>query len=142
MLALIEMLHHAPRYGLKYIFVHDSYYEPLLTFAGWRQIDSFNFGETTVWSTIGIPPATQIPSPLRPPRWQGIMWGTVPFGCSLVTIVLAFVFRKKNGAPEDDESDELAGQSFEVQKIASEETDTPELASPQHGAESPSRSDV
>jgi hypothetical protein len=121
MLALIEMLHHAPRYGLKYVFVHDSYYEPLLTFAGWRQIDSFNFGETTVWSTIGIPPATQIPSPLRPPRWQGIMWGTIPFGCSLVTIALAFFFRKREDEPEDGgtlETDEPASATLGLQTFA------------------------
>jgi hypothetical protein len=145
MLALIEMLRHAPRYGLKYIFVHDSYYEPLLTFAGWHQIDSFNFGETTVWSTIGIPPATEIPSPLRPPRWQGIMWGTIPFGCSLVTIVLAFVFRNKNGESEDDEllrADDSAVSSFELQNIAPQEPVTSELTSPQHSSESSLRTDL
>jgi hypothetical protein len=134
MLALSEILRHAPRYGLKYIFVRDSYYEPLLTFAGWHQIDSFNFGETTVWTTIGIPPATQIPSPLRPPRWQGIMWGTIPFGCSLVTIVLAFVFRKRKDEPEDKEvleTDERAGSSFELQKLSPHEPVTPELTSSQ-----------
>jgi len=95
MLALSETLRHAPRYGLRYIFVHDSYYDPFLTFAGWRQIDSFNHGETTVWTTVGIPPATKIPSPLEPPLWQGIMWGTVPFGVSLVTLLLAFLFRTR-----------------------------------------------
>jgi hypothetical protein len=104
MLALSEMLRHASRYGLRYIFVHDSFYDPILTFAGWRQIDSFNQGETTVWTTIGIPKATTIPSPLRPPRWQGIMWGTVPFGTSLVTIALAFFFSKKKDASEGDET--------------------------------------
>ena len=80
------------------------FYDPILTFAGWRQIDSFNQGETTVWTTIGIPKATTIPSPLRPPRWQGIMWGTVPFGTSLVTIALAFFFSKKKDASEGDET--------------------------------------
>ena len=102
MLALSEMLRHASRYGLRYIFVHDSFYNPILTFAGWRQIDSFNDGETTVWTTIGIPPATTIPSPLRPPRWQGIMWGTIPFGTSLVTIALAFIFAKKTDDSKPD----------------------------------------
>ena len=37
MASLRAMLEHANRYGLKYIFVHDRYYEPLLTFAGWRK---------------------------------------------------------------------------------------------------------
>jgi hypothetical protein len=35
--ALRAMLKHADRYGLKYIFVRDPYYEPLLAFAGWRE---------------------------------------------------------------------------------------------------------
>ena len=94
-LALSEMLNHAPRYGLKYIFVHDSYYEPLLTFAGWRQIEDYDHGDTTVWTTNGIPPAHPIPSPFRPPMWQGIMWGIVPFGTSLITIFLAFLSWKE-----------------------------------------------
>jgi hypothetical protein len=94
--ALTEMLRHADKYGLKYIFVHDAFYEPILTFGGWRKIDSFNHGETTVWTTLGVPKATKIPSPLEPPVWQGIMWGTIPFGTSLVTIVLAWLaYRKK-----------------------------------------------
>ncbi len=97
MLALSEMLHHASHYGLRYIFVHDSYYEPILTFAGWRQIESFNHGETTVWTTNGIPPATTIPSPLKPPPWQGILWGTIPFGTSLLTILVVLFAAKKRG---------------------------------------------
>lgn len=89
MLALSAMLRHASRYGLRYIFVHDSYYEPLLVFGGWNQIESYNHGDITVWSRPGIPYATPIPSPLRPPRWQGYMWGTLPIGVSLITIFMA-----------------------------------------------------
>jgi hypothetical protein len=115
MLALSEMLRHAQHYGLRYIFVHDAYYEPLLTFAGWRQIDSYNHGDITVWTTIGIPPATKIPSPLKPPAWQGIMWGTVPFGTSLLTIFLAFSQRKKlrslEGPGEGERQDRVGAQA-------------------------------
>jgi hypothetical protein len=100
MQALFAILRHAHRYGLRYIFVHDSYYEPLLTFAGWRQIDSYNNGDITVWTTDGIPPAPKIPSPFRPPVWQGIMWGTVPFGVSLLTIFMALLEMKRGGIPE------------------------------------------
>jgi len=89
MKAVSDMLRHAARYGLRYIFVHDPYYEPLLVFAGWRQIDSYNDGDMTVWERPGIPFAKPIPSPLRPPRWQGVMWGIFPFGASLLTIALA-----------------------------------------------------
>jgi hypothetical protein len=112
-LALSEMLNHAPRYGLRYIFVHDSYYEPLLTFAGWREIEEYNHGETTVWTTNGIPPAHPIPSPFRPPAWQGIMWGIVPFGTSLLAIVLAFLTWKEDqeSSQGEDETPDATGGS-------------------------------
>jgi hypothetical protein len=132
MLALSEMLRHARRYGLRYIFVHDSFYNPILTFAGWHQIDSFNDGETTVWTTIGIPPATTIPSPLRPPRWQGIMWGTIPFGTSLFTIALAFVFWKNQADSKPAQPLETVGTSagrFVLLSIPSEPSHAPEVAS-------------
>lgn len=104
--ALSEILKHADKYGLNYIFVHDAYYEPILTFAGWRKIDDFNHGETTVWTTLGVPKATKIPSPLEPPVWQGIMWGTVPFGTSILTIILGCVFlRKRKRESEIAEND-------------------------------------
>jgi hypothetical protein len=93
--SLEAMLRHAPRYGLRYIFVADAYYEPLLTFAGWRQIETLNKGQITVWTNPDIPYATPIASPLRPPRWQGYMWGTLPFGVSILTIVLAAVRKRK-----------------------------------------------
>jgi hypothetical protein len=47
--ALRAMLRHAHRYGLKYVFCADRYYEPLLTFGGWRKVQVFNDGEITVW---------------------------------------------------------------------------------------------
>ena len=34
--ALRAMLMHADHYGLKWVFVRDPYYDPLLSFAGWR----------------------------------------------------------------------------------------------------------
>ena len=93
--SLREMLRHAPRYGLKYIFVADAYYEPLLSFAGWRQIETLNEGHITVWTNPDIPYAKEIISPYRPPRWEGYMWGTLPFGVSLLTILLAIVRSRK-----------------------------------------------
>jgi hypothetical protein len=86
--ALRAMLEHANRYGLKYIFVHDSYYEPLLTFAGWRKIETFNNGDITAWSKDDVPPAHQIKSDAMPPAWQGLLWGTLPIGVSLLAIFL------------------------------------------------------
>jgi hypothetical protein len=88
MAALREMLEHANRYGLKYIFVHDPYYEPLLTFVGWRKIETFNNGEITAWSKEDVPPAHKIESDAVPPAWQGLIWGIFPIGVSFLAIFL------------------------------------------------------
>lgn len=89
--ALTAMLHHADHYGLKYIFVRDAYYEPLLTFAGWRPIAKLAGGDIEVWTTIGVQPARKIMSPYEPPVWQGVMWGTIPFGVSLLAILMVIL---------------------------------------------------
>jgi len=88
MASLRAMLEHANRYGLKYIFVHDPYYEPLLTFVGWRKIETFGTGEITAWSKEDVPPAHKIPSDAVPPPWQGLMWGILPIGVSFLAIFL------------------------------------------------------
>jgi hypothetical protein len=86
--SLRDMLKHANRYGLKYIFVHDPYYEPLLTFAGWRRIETYGSGEITVWSKDDVPPARRIESDAIPARWEGLMWGILPMASSLLVILL------------------------------------------------------
>jgi hypothetical protein len=88
MASLRAMLEHANRYGLKYIFVHDSYYEPLLTFVGWRKIETFDNGEITAWSKDDVPPAHRIDSDAVPPAWMGLMWGTLPVGVSVLAMFL------------------------------------------------------
>lgn len=90
MASLRAMLEHANRYGLKYIFVHDAYYEPLLTFAGWRKIETFDSGAITAWSKDDVPPAHVIKSDAMPSAWQGVLWGTLPIGVSFLAIFLEF----------------------------------------------------
>ena len=58
--ALRAMLMHADHYGLKWIFVRDRYYDPLLAFAGWRPVDSLDDQTITVWSKDGVPPAMPV----------------------------------------------------------------------------------
>jgi hypothetical protein len=88
MASLRAMLEHANRYGLKYIFVHDPYYEPLLTFVGWRKTETFDNGQITAWSKDDVPPAHRIYSDTIPPAWVGLLWGTLPIGVSILTIFL------------------------------------------------------
>lgn len=85
--ALRAILRHADQYGLRYIFVRDRFYEPLLAFAGWRQAESYDNGAITLWTKDDVPPAKQLDfGNMVPPAWQGIMWGTLPVGSSLFAI--------------------------------------------------------
>jgi hypothetical protein len=101
--SLRAMLKHANHYGLRWIFIRDRYYEPLVTFAGWRKIDTFDNGLITVWSKDDVPPATPIPSDARPPAWHGIMWGLLPVGISLFALFIVFRLPDR----------ELAGETIE-----------------------------
>ncbi|MGH9343099.1 MAG: hypothetical protein ACRD19_04990, partial [Terriglobia bacterium] len=89
--ALRAIMKHADQYGLKWVFVRDPSYDPLLYFAGWRPVDSLDDSTITVWSKDGVPPATPVNAPQIPPRWQGLMWGIFPFGSSIVAILVLFI---------------------------------------------------
>jgi hypothetical protein len=100
MTSLRAMLEHANRYGLKYIFVHDPYYDPLLEFAGWRKIETFDSGAVTAWSKESVPPAREIPSDAVPPPWQGTMWGTLPMATSILAILFVLAMPERRRVAE------------------------------------------
>jgi len=93
--SLREMLQHANRYGLKFIFVHDPYYNPLLVFAGWRQIETYDSGAITAWSKDDVPPARKVTSDTMPTPWEGLLWGTLPIGSSILAILFALLLPEK-----------------------------------------------
>jgi hypothetical protein len=100
--SLTAMLRHANHYGLKYIFVYDPYYDPLLVFTGWRQTETFNQGAITAWVKDDVTPAHKISSDAVPAPWEGFLWGILPIGCSIATILLFLVLPKRRLAHVDD----------------------------------------
>jgi len=108
--ALRAILQHADHYGLKWVIVRDSYYDPLLSFAGWRPVDNLEDKTIAIWSKDGVPPATPVNSPQMPPHWQGVMWGTLPFGSSLLAILVVLIPQRRRSvvrsglsiAPDED----------------------------------------
>jgi len=89
--SLREMLLHANRYGLKFIFVHDPYYNPLLVFSGWRQVETYDSGAITAWVKDDAPPAKKIVSDTVPAPWEGLLWGILPIGSSILAILFALL---------------------------------------------------
>ena len=98
--SLRAMLKHADHYGLKFVFVHDPYYEPLLAFAGWREIENFDSGSIGVWSKDDVPPARPMESDAMPAPWEGLLWGTLPLASSILAILLALLLPDRVRARE------------------------------------------
>jgi hypothetical protein len=98
--SLRAMLKHANLYGLKFIFVHDPYYEPLVAFAGWQKVESYYSGTITVWSKDDVPPARPVPSDAIPTALEGLMWGTLPMASSILAILFAILLPDHERARE------------------------------------------
>lgn len=101
--ALRAMLKHANRYGLKYVFVRDPYYSPLLDFAGWRPAEVYDNGNVTLWSKEDIAPAHRIipPPGAMPNTMESILWGTLPIGTIVLALglLIAFPDHRRFAAP-------------------------------------------
>lgn len=99
--ALIAVLQHADKYGLKWVFVKEPYYEPLLVFSGWRRIEDLNDRTIAIWARDNVAPATPIDSPQRPPAWQGLLWGILPIGSSVLAMLLVLIPDRRRIAEVD-----------------------------------------
>lgn len=93
--SLRAMLADSDQYGLKWVIVKDRYYDPLLSFAGWRPVDSLEDNTIIVWSKDGVAPATPVNAPQIPPHWQGLMWGILPVGSSILALIALLIPEKK-----------------------------------------------
>jgi hypothetical protein len=98
--SLRAVLKHANQYGLKYIFVRDRFYEPLLAFAGWRQVESYDGGNVSLWSKEDVPPAHPIETHTAPAAWEGVVWGTLPVGVSMLALVLVMMLPERRRLAE------------------------------------------
>jgi hypothetical protein len=85
--SLRAILKHANQYGIKYVFVRDRFYEPLLAFAGWRQAEQYDNGNVTLWVKDDVPPAQKIQLGTPPPAWEGLIWGLLPMSVALLSIL-------------------------------------------------------
>jgi hypothetical protein len=101
--SLRAILTHADHYGLKWIFVRDRYYDPLLAFAGWRPVDTLDDKTIIIWAKDGVPPATPVNAPQMPPHWQGMMWGTLPFGSSILAILVMLIPERRRREEEAED---------------------------------------
>jgi hypothetical protein len=117
--ALRAILKHADQYGIKWVFVRDHSYDPLLFFAGWRAVDSLEDNTIVVWTKDGVPPATPMNRPQIPPGWQGMMWGTLPFCSSIIAILVLLVPEKKRRAATPIQTDMVTDENSMFGRLVS-----------------------
>lgn len=77
--SLNQFLTNAEKFHLKYVFSNDEFYDPVLHYTGWNPITRLNNG-IRVWEKPDISPLPDIRPRRNLPRYQKIMWGTLPIG--------------------------------------------------------------
>jgi hypothetical protein len=60
-------------------------------FGGWRQVESYDSGTITVWSKDDAVPARTIPSDAMPAPWEGLIWGILPIGSSVLAMLFVWL---------------------------------------------------
>ena len=85
--SLQQFLTNPQRYNLKYVFVNDAFYEPLLFFSGWHKLGALDNG-IDVWERSDVPPLPAAIPAQDYPEWQRFMWGATPVSSIAVTFVI------------------------------------------------------
>ena len=106
--SLHQFIANPHKYNLKYIFVNDAFYEPLLHFSGWVNIGTLE-NDVGVWERADVPPLPAAIPSQDYPDWQRLMWGTVPVG-SLV--IAATVFTLTGIIPDTYHKRRMLRKSF------------------------------
>jgi hypothetical protein len=118
--SLRAILKHANKYGLKWIFVRDRYYEPLLAFAGWRKTETYDNGLVALWVKDDVPPARPTEYGDVPPAWQGLMWGTLPIGSSILALLAVLLLPERKRVAEPLRFPAPAGETIYADPSAPE----------------------
>jgi hypothetical protein len=75
--SLEQFLVNADRYHLKYVFSNDQFYDPLLHFTGWNQVNRLRNG-IVVWEKPDVAPLPLYQARKPIPPVHAVMWGILP----------------------------------------------------------------
>ena len=116
--SLRAVLKHSNQYGLKYVFVRDRFYEPLLAFAGWRKTETYDGGNVTLWTKDDVPPAKPVESPMMPNALAGLEWGTLPIASSVLALLLAIVIPERRRRAQTVEFPAAASDEVTLREVS------------------------
>jgi len=86
--SLQQFLANPDRYNLKFAFVNDAFYEPLLWSMGWNRLGELD-NDIVVWERADVAPLPKTIVVREIPRWQRVMWGVLPPMAMLSAVVAA-----------------------------------------------------
>jgi hypothetical protein len=85
--SLQQFIANPEKYHLKFIFSNDRFYDPLLDASGWERLEPLRNG-VAVWQREDIQPLPAGRLREELPRWQRIMWGTLPVSAMGTAVTL------------------------------------------------------
>ena len=88
--ALHQFLTVPEKYNLKYIFNNDKFYEPILYFSGWNNVQRLE-NNIDIWEKPDIPKLPDLLPRKEIPKVQQLMWSLYPIGI-LSTVLLSLLF--------------------------------------------------
>lgn len=106
--SLGQFLTNAEKFSLKFVFSNDEFYDPLLHYTGWNPVTRLR-NNVVVWEKPDISPLPTIRPRRTLPRYQVIMWGTIPIS-ALGLAALMFAILALRGTLLCD--DELKGKTM------------------------------
>ena len=84
--ALHQFLALPEKYNLKYIFNNDKFYEPILYFSGWNNVQRLE-NNIEVWEKPDVSPLADILPRKNIPRYQQLMWSIIPMSVLLLFLI-------------------------------------------------------
>ena len=87
--SLNQFLTNAEKFHLKFIFSNDEFYDPVLHYTGWNPVTRLNNG-IRVWEKSDISPLPDVRPRRDLPRYQKLMWGTLPISALILGFLSLF----------------------------------------------------
>ncbi len=84
--ALHQFLAQPEKYNLKYIFNNDKFYEPILYFSGWNNVQRLE-NNIEVWEKPDVSALPDILPRKDIPKYQQLMWSLIPMSVLLIFLI-------------------------------------------------------